>query len=82
MISWGRSNNTTNETKSQTEGKIRFEISVAIRTLENPDEATPPPRVTQYNPNTNPPCKMKLMVKKINLHLFVLVGDKDEEQEV
>ncbi|KAF3589377.1 hypothetical protein F2Q69_00030656 [Brassica cretica] len=46
MISWGPSNNETNETKSQTEGKIRFEISVAIRTLENPDEATPPPRVT------------------------------------
>ncbi|KAF3504148.1 hypothetical protein F2Q69_00041375 [Brassica cretica] len=47
MISWGPSNNATNETKSQTEGKIRFEIVVAIRTLENPDEATPPPRVTQ-----------------------------------
>ncbi|KAF2559583.1 hypothetical protein F2Q68_00016814 [Brassica cretica] len=56
MNSWGPSNNATNETKSQTKGKFRFEISVAIRTLENPDEATPPPRVTQYNPNTKPPC--------------------------
>uniref|UniRef100_A0A0D3A380 Uncharacterized protein n=1 Tax=Brassica oleracea var. oleracea TaxID=109376 RepID=A0A0D3A380_BRAOL len=43
MISWGQNSNTTDEIKSQTEGKIRFEISVAIRTLENPDEVTPLP---------------------------------------
>ena len=55
MISWGQNSNTTDEIKSQTEGKIRFEISVAIRTFENPDEVTPPPRVTPYNPNTKPP---------------------------
>ncbi|WZZ51363.1 uncharacterized protein LOC125585930 [Brassica napus] len=55
MISWGQNNNTTDEIKSQTEGKICFEISVAILTLENPDEVTPPPRVTPYNPNTKPP---------------------------
>ena len=29
MISWGQNSNTTDEIKSQTEGKIRFEISVA-----------------------------------------------------
>ncbi|KAF3577130.1 hypothetical protein DY000_02031635 [Brassica cretica] len=55
MISWGQNSNTTDEIKSQTEGKICFEISVAILTLENPDEVTPPPRVTPYNPNTKPP---------------------------
>ncbi|KAF3608156.1 hypothetical protein DY000_02050093 [Brassica cretica] len=27
-----------------------------IRTLEKSDEATPPPSVTQYNPNTESPC--------------------------
>ncbi|XP_013673588.2 uncharacterized protein LOC106377920 [Brassica napus] len=37
MISWGPNNNATDEIKSQTEGKIRFEITVAIRTLENPN---------------------------------------------
>ncbi|XP_048623911.1 uncharacterized protein LOC125592631 [Brassica napus] len=52
---WGQNSNTTDEIKSQTEGKIRFEISVAIRTLENPDEVTPPPCVTPYNQNTKPP---------------------------
>ncbi|KAL0789565.1 hypothetical protein Bca101_005811 [Brassica carinata] len=51
MISWGPKNNVTDEIKSQTEGKIRFEIRIAIRTLEKTDEITPPPRVTQYNPN-------------------------------
>ncbi|KAG2292929.1 hypothetical protein Bca52824_039598 [Brassica carinata] len=55
MISWGQNSNTTDEIKSQTEGKIRFEISVAIHTLENPDEVTPPPHVTPYNPNIKPP---------------------------
>ena len=55
MISWGQDSNTTDEIKSQTKGKIRFEISVAVRTLENPDEVTPPPRVPSYNPNTKPP---------------------------
>ncbi|KAF3561905.1 hypothetical protein DY000_02013775 [Brassica cretica] len=52
MISWGPNSNTTDEIKNQTEGKICIEVTVAIRTLEKPDEATPPPSVTQYNPNT------------------------------
>ncbi|XP_013594373.1 PREDICTED: uncharacterized protein LOC106302403 [Brassica oleracea var. oleracea] len=56
MISWGPNNNATDEIKSQTEEKIRFEITVAIRTLENPDEATLPPSITQYNPNIKSPC--------------------------
>ncbi|KAF3607026.1 hypothetical protein DY000_02047444 [Brassica cretica] len=55
MISWGPNNNSTDEIKSQTEGKIRFEITVAIRTLEKTDEITPPLSVTQYNPNTEFP---------------------------
>ncbi|KAF2547902.1 hypothetical protein F2Q70_00022598 [Brassica cretica] len=86
MISWGPSNNATNETKSQTEGKIRFEISVAIRTLENPDEATPPPRVTQYNPNTKPPCvkiynfKRKNKMTKIRELLEKPIQKKDRMQ--
>ncbi|KAF2593556.1 hypothetical protein F2Q70_00042441 [Brassica cretica] len=49
MISWGPNTNTA-------EGKIRFEIMLAIRTLENPDEATPPPSITHYNPNMKSPC--------------------------
>ena len=49
------SNNATDEIKSHTEGKIRFEITIAIHTLEKTDEATPPPSVTQYNPNTEFP---------------------------
>ncbi|KAF3521513.1 hypothetical protein F2Q69_00045953 [Brassica cretica] len=56
MISWGRNSNTTNEIKNQSEGKICIEVTVAIRTLEKSDEATPPPSVTQYNPNTESPC--------------------------
>ncbi|KAG2276578.1 hypothetical protein Bca52824_059133 [Brassica carinata] len=55
MISWGLNCNATDEIKNQTEGKIRFEISVAIRTLKNPDEVTPPPCITPYSPNTKPP---------------------------
>lgn len=57
MISWGPNNNTTNEIKNQTEGKICAEVTVVIRTLEKPDETTPPPSVTQYNPNTESPCE-------------------------
>ncbi|XP_013653654.1 uncharacterized protein LOC106358403 [Brassica napus] len=56
MILWGPNSNTTDEIKSQTEGNIFIEVMVAIRTLEKPDEATPPPSVTQYNPNTESPC--------------------------
>ena len=56
MISWGPNNNATDEIKSQTEGNIRFEITVAIRTLENLDEANLPPNITQYNPNIKSPC--------------------------
>ncbi|KAF2608562.1 hypothetical protein F2Q68_00043214 [Brassica cretica] len=56
MISWGPNTNATDGIRSQTEGKIRFEITVAIRTLENPDEAYPPPSIAQYNPNMKPPC--------------------------
>ncbi|KAF3518754.1 hypothetical protein DY000_02058486 [Brassica cretica] len=56
MISWGRNSNTTNGIKNQSEGKICIEVMVAIRTLEKSDEATPPPSVTQYNPNTESPC--------------------------
>ncbi|KAF3541570.1 hypothetical protein F2Q69_00023050 [Brassica cretica] len=55
MISWGPNRNTTDEVKNQTEGKICIEVTVAIRTLEKSDEATPPPSVTQYNPNTESP---------------------------
>ena len=46
----------TDEIRSQTEGKIHFEITVVICTLENPDEATPSPIIVQYNPNMKPPC--------------------------
>ena len=55
MILWGLNNNATDEIKSHTEGKIRFEITIAIRTLEKTDEATSPPSVTQYNPDTESP---------------------------
>ncbi|KAG2287633.1 hypothetical protein Bca52824_047237 [Brassica carinata] len=56
MILWGPNTNATDKIRRQTEGKIRFEITVAILTLENPDEATPPPSIAQYNPNMKPPC--------------------------
>ena len=55
MISWGPNNNATDEIKSQTEGKFCFEITIAIRTLEKIDEATPPPSFTQNNPGTESP---------------------------
>ncbi|XP_013709167.2 uncharacterized protein LOC106412825 [Brassica napus] len=55
MISWGPNNNATDKIKSQTEGKVRFKITIAIRTLEKTDEATTPPIVTQYNLNTESP---------------------------
>ncbi|KAF3559616.1 hypothetical protein F2Q69_00011034 [Brassica cretica] len=54
MISWGPNNNATDKIKSHTEGKICFEITVAIRTLENPDEATLPPSITQKRQNADP----------------------------
>ena len=52
----GPNNNATDEIKSQTVGKIRFKNTVAIRTLEKPDEATLPPSITQYNSNIKSPC--------------------------
>ncbi|XP_013751672.1 uncharacterized protein LOC106454036 [Brassica napus] len=55
IISWGQNSKATDEIKSQTEGKIRFEIAVAIRTLEKTDEDTPPSQVMKYNQNTRPP---------------------------
>ena len=55
MISWGPNNNATDKIKSQTKGKIRFEITVANRTLETPDEATLPPSIYQYNRNIKSP---------------------------
>ncbi|KAF3569551.1 hypothetical protein DY000_02016020 [Brassica cretica] len=48
MILWGLNNNATDEIKSHTEGKIRFEITIAIRTLEKTDAATSLPGVTQW----------------------------------
>ncbi|XP_013608405.1 PREDICTED: uncharacterized protein LOC106315203 [Brassica oleracea var. oleracea] len=66
MISWGQNSNTTDEFKSQTEGKIRLEISVAIHKIEKPDEDTPPPQVTKYNPNKRPPSPKFLNFKQKN----------------
>ncbi|KAF3512246.1 hypothetical protein F2Q69_00006249 [Brassica cretica] len=57
MISWGPKSHTPNKIKGQTEGNICIDITVAIRTLENLNEATPPPSVTQYNPNAKSPFK-------------------------
>ncbi|XP_013673626.1 uncharacterized protein LOC106377959 [Brassica napus] len=66
MILWGPNNNTTDEIKSQTEWKICFEITVAICTLENPDEATLPPSITQYHPNIKSPCGKISNFKRMN----------------
>uniref|UniRef100_M4DC13 Uncharacterized protein n=1 Tax=Brassica campestris TaxID=3711 RepID=M4DC13_BRACM len=49
MILWGQNSKATDEIKSQTEGKICFEITVAIRTLEKTDEDNTPPQVMKYN---------------------------------
>ncbi|KAF3550740.1 hypothetical protein DY000_02003402 [Brassica cretica] len=86
MISWGQNSNATYEIKKQTEGKIRFEISVAIRTLENPDEVTPPPCITPYNPNTKPPSikvtnfKRKNKMTKIREQLEKPIQKQDRMQ--
>ncbi|KAF3538248.1 hypothetical protein F2Q69_00022350 [Brassica cretica] len=57
MISWGQKSDTPNKIEGQTEGKICIDIIVAIHTLENLDEAPPPPSVTQDNPNAKSPFR-------------------------
>ncbi|KAF3494734.1 hypothetical protein DY000_02052667 [Brassica cretica] len=51
MISWGPKRNIPNKIEGQTEGKVCIDITVAIRTLEDLNRASPP----QYNPNTKTP---------------------------
>ncbi|KAF2616541.1 hypothetical protein F2Q68_00039812 [Brassica cretica] len=65
MIPWGANNNATDEIKSRTEGKIRFEITIAIRTLEKTDEATPPLSVTEPPRGKIPNFKRKNKMTKI-----------------
>ena len=57
MISWGPNSNASNEIESKTERKICVKIRVAIHALENPNEATPPPSVPQYNPSMKFPFR-------------------------
>ncbi|KAF3541611.1 hypothetical protein F2Q69_00024073 [Brassica cretica] len=57
MISWGSKSHTPNKIEGQTKGRVCIDITIAIRTLENLNEATPPPSVTQYNPNVKLPFR-------------------------
>ncbi|KAF3524972.1 hypothetical protein F2Q69_00048142 [Brassica cretica] len=57
MISWGPKSDTPNKIEGHTEGKICIDITVAIRRLENLNEAAPPPSITQYNPNAKSPFR-------------------------
>ncbi|KAF3563341.1 hypothetical protein DY000_02016542 [Brassica cretica] len=56
MISWGLENHTPDRIERQTKGRVCIDITVAVRTLENLNKATPPPSITRYNPNAGPPC--------------------------
>ncbi|KAF3574275.1 hypothetical protein F2Q69_00058679 [Brassica cretica] len=51
MLSWGPKRNIPNKIEGQTEGKVSIDITVAIRTLEDLNRASPP----KYNPNTKTP---------------------------
>ena len=88
MISWGQNNKATDEIKSQTEGKIRFKIAVAIHTLEKTNEDTPPPQVMKYNQNTRPPSmrfsnfKRKNEMNKIRELLEKPIQKKDRMQTI
>ena len=88
MISWGQNNKATDEIKSQTEGKIRFKIAVAIHTLEKTNEDTPPPQVMKYNQNTRPPSmrfsnfKRKNEMNKICELLEKPIQKKDRMQTI
>ncbi|KAG2247249.1 hypothetical protein Bca52824_086877 [Brassica carinata] len=57
MISWGPKCDIPNKIEGQTERKVCIDIKVAIRTLENPNEAHPPFRITQYNPKKKSPFR-------------------------
>ncbi|XP_013669173.2 uncharacterized protein LOC106373560 [Brassica napus] len=57
MISWGSESHTPNRIEEQTEERVCINITVAIRTLENLNEATPPPSITRYNPNAGSPFR-------------------------
>ncbi|KAF2538901.1 hypothetical protein F2Q68_00021352 [Brassica cretica] len=57
MISWGSESHTPNRIDGQTEGRVCIDITVAIRTLENLNEATPPHSITRYNPNAGSPFR-------------------------
>ena len=57
MISWGQKNDIPEEIEGHTAGKVCIDITVAIRTLENLDKASPPSSVLQYNPNVKSPFR-------------------------
>ncbi|KAF2566279.1 hypothetical protein F2Q68_00025985 [Brassica cretica] len=57
MISWGSESHTPNRIEGNTEGRVCIDITAAIRTLENLNEATPPPSITRYNPNAGSPFR-------------------------
>ncbi|KAL0828210.1 hypothetical protein Bca101_051888 [Brassica carinata] len=64
MISWGSESHTPNRIEGQTEGRVCIDITVAIRTLENLNEATPPPSITRYNPIAGSPFRKTLNFKR------------------
>ncbi|KAF3565401.1 hypothetical protein DY000_02014126 [Brassica cretica] len=64
MISWGSKNHTPDRIEKHTEGKVRIDITIAVRTLENFNEATPPPNITRYNPNGGSPFRKNPNLKR------------------
>ncbi|KAF3503001.1 hypothetical protein F2Q69_00043531 [Brassica cretica] len=57
MISWGSENHTPGRIEKHTEGKVCIDITVAVRTIENLNEATHPPIITRYNTNAGSPFR-------------------------
>ncbi|KAF3503000.1 hypothetical protein F2Q69_00043530 [Brassica cretica] len=57
MISWGSENHTPDRIEKHTKGKVCINITVAVRTLENLNEATHPPIITRYNTNAGSPFR-------------------------
>ncbi|KAG2266377.1 hypothetical protein Bca52824_073456 [Brassica carinata] len=64
MISCGSENHTPDKIERRTEGRVCIDITIAVRTLENLNEATPPPSITRYNPNSGSPFRKTPNLKR------------------
>ncbi|KAF3594345.1 hypothetical protein DY000_02022057 [Brassica cretica] len=64
MISCGSENHTPDKIERRTKGRVCINITIAVRTLENLNEATPPPSITRYNPNAGSPFRKTPNLKR------------------